>query len=95
VLFHTDRKQIEVTDELKNICSDILKLDENGRNWSNNHSLNEFKSDNFSGGWDIIEQEFSFYYYENKLEYLFGLTIDEIRNIVDGKQTWIILNDNI
>jgi hypothetical protein len=56
--------------------------------WSEIESDDQFQTENFCGGFDATEQEFTFSYYdEHKNEYWFQKSLEGIQKILEGEIT--------
>ena len=52
--------QLEVDEELKNICRQILNENKSHKEWDEIESDDMFQSPKYCGGYDAAEQEFTF-----------------------------------
>jgi hypothetical protein len=76
---------INVTDEFKAICNDILNENKTEEEWAEIESDDMFQTNSFSGGYDADEEAFCFSFYnEDSDEYWFQLTLEEIKKVVSG-----------
>lgn len=75
---------IPITEELRNICKKIsdqnLPLDD----WCLIESDDMFQSENFIGGFDATEKEFTFSYFDN-IEYWFQFSLIQADKISKGE----------
>lgn len=77
---------IKVDNEFRKICETIVAENKTNEEWSDIESCDMFQSDHYCGGYESIEKEFCFSYYdENNKEYWFQLSLNEIHRITRGK----------
>ena len=82
--------KINVTDEFKAICKDILNEDKTKEQWAEIESDDMFQTNSFCGGYDADEVAFCFSFYnDNGDEYWFQVTLEEIEKVVSGDLTTI------
>lgn len=82
--------EIEVSDELKEICRRIINENLTEADWAAQESDDMFQSSNFEGGFDATESAFCFSFFDNKRqEYWFKITLSEVTQIHKGKKTTI------
>lgn len=82
-LNHTNKHKIG--SEFKAICKEIEETNNTLSEWQLVESDDQFQTDHYSGGFDGIEQEFTFSYYDNqRIEYWFQLSINQILEINKG-----------
>jgi len=81
--------QIPVDNELLGICRQILRGNKTAMEWSEIESDDMFQTETYEGGFDATEMAFCFSVYKDKIEYWFQLSLNEIKNIVDGCLTSI------
>jgi len=76
--------------EFLSICKEIFKKDLNIGQWALIESSDEFQNDKYCGGFDATENEFTFSYYnENDEEFWFQLSLNNIKDVIEGKITEI------
>ena len=80
---------VKVNNEFIKICEEILAYNRNESEWAEYDISDMFQTENYCGGFETIENEFTFSYYEDQNEYWFQLTLDDIKNIANGKITEI------
>lgn len=69
-------------EEFLSICKEIISKELSVSGWSEIESSDEFQTDNYCGGFDEIEGEFTFSYYDKQRnEYWFQLSIEKIAEI--------------
>lgn len=74
------------------ICKQILSKNLSIQAWSFIESCDEFQTENYCGGFDATENQFTFSYFnEKKEEFWFQLSLDEITQIVSGRKKEIQL----
>ena len=74
--------KLRVSEELLKIFKKIVDRNLTIIEWREIESGDEFQSENFCGGFDSIEDEFCFSYYDaNKTEYWFQKSLSEITEI--------------
>jgi hypothetical protein len=83
---------LTVDSELISICDNIKRMIDEGRDWNATESSDEFQSKNYCGGWESIEGEFTFSYYNQGHEYWFQLSLQDIEDILIGRKKFIQLN---
>lgn len=81
--------EIPITEELENICKEILSKDLSLEQWSEIESDDMFQSKIYSGGYDSDEQAFCFSLYKNGKEFWFQITLGEVILIVNGDMNFI------
>ena len=81
-----DLVKLPVDDELKAICREILKARKTSADWADVESSDMFQSRRYCGGFDANENAFCFSYHDaDGTEFWFQVTIQDIREIVDGR----------
>jgi len=89
---HTNRPQLKVNDEFKEICKKILDENKSFSEWEKIESDDMFQSIHFCGGFDGIEQEFSFSYYDpNDKEWWLQLPLEEVQKVYNGELLYLEL----
>ena len=89
---HSDRKQLLIDDELRKICQEIKKMNKSHNEWNQIESSDMFQSEKYCGGFDAIEQEFCFSYYdEDNIEYWFAFSLNDLDSIIAGKLKYLDL----
>ena len=80
------KMKIKLDQEFMEICSKIIKENKNDHQWALIESSDMFQTDHYCGGYDGTENAFCFSYYnlEGK-ELWFQLTLNQIKQIIDGK----------
>lgn len=82
--------KINIDKEFKNICEEIIKENKTEAEWGEIESCDMFQSEHYCGGYEALEQEFCFSYYDkNNKEYWFQLPLAEILKIARGEITEI------
>ena len=76
--------KLEVNDELKSICKDILEENKTGDDWAKVEAEDWFQTDNFCGGFEKATNGFAFSYYENEKEFWFDLKLSDVSEILNG-----------
>jgi hypothetical protein len=77
--------KLKIDSELFSVFQEIKSLNLDLKNWSLIESSDQFQTSNYCGGFDATENEFTFSYFdENKNEYWFQLTLNDIEKIVEG-----------
>ncbi len=80
--------RIEVPDEFKALCDRIVDKRKSKEEWAAIESDDMFQSKSFVGGFDAIENAFCFSFYDSEEnEHWFQLTLDEMREIAEGRLT--------
>jgi predicted PP-loop superfamily ATPase len=77
--------QIPITEELKEICREIVNMRLSEPEWAAIESDDMFQKDFFVGGYDATENAFTLSYLEDNKEYWFQLTLEEVSKINEGK----------
>jgi len=81
-----------VDSELLKICNEILKRDATIEEWILHESSDEFQTKNYCGGFDAIENEFTFSYFnEEREEFWFQLSQANIKEIAHKVVKKVIL----
>lgn len=79
-------KKHQIKFEFLSLCNDILDENLDLENWRLIESSDQFQTDNYCGGFDAIENEFTFSYYdEEKKEYWFQLSLEDVQKVRDGE----------
>jgi len=82
--------ELLITEELISICKYILDQNLTQEEWMKRYSDDAIQTNHFCGGFDAIEKEFTFSYYdEANNEFWFQITLDEVRDIVNGNINFI------
>ena len=81
--------KIKVDTEFKELCKEILTYNRSLEEWADYESCDMFQSENYCGGFERIEEEFTFSYYVDDQEYWFQASLDEIKLIYSGTITEI------
>lgn len=83
-------KTIKLNQELLELLR-IIQLEGKSINeWAEIESSGMFQTEHFNGGFDGVENKFTFSYYNNtKDEYWFEISLEEIEEILSGKKTEI------
>lgn len=75
----------EIDDEFLKIVEIIKNENKTFKDWEKEESSDDFQSDHFQGGFDLIEGAFCFSYFDDyRNEYWFQFKLDEIDNILNG-----------
>jgi hypothetical protein len=91
MIYETNKKQLKVDKELIDICIQIKNENKNDQQWSLIESCDMYQTKNYCGGYDGIEQDFEFSYYENNIEYWFSFSTFEVDKIINGDLQYIDL----
>lgn len=84
--------KIKITTELFSIFQEIVNENKKEEEWSEIESSDMYQEGDFSGGFDAIEHAFCFSYYDQEgEEYWFQVTLDEIKEIIDGQVNFITM----
>ena len=79
--------QIVPDEEFLAICREIVAEDHSDEEWAEIESDDMFQTDSYCGGYDAIEEAFTFSYYApDGEEYWFQLTLAEINALAAGRQ---------
>ena len=73
-----------IPEDLVLICHDILHENKTEAEWGKVESDDVFQTERFVGGFDAVEQEFCFSFYEQGTEYWVQVSLKQVRDIVDG-----------
>ncbi|MBY0273404.1 MAG: hypothetical protein K2X02_08400 [Alphaproteobacteria bacterium] len=78
--------RLKLGQEFMEICNQIIKENKDDHEWVLIESSDMFQTDHYCGGYDATENAFCFSYYnlEGK-EFWFQLTLNQIKQIIDGK----------
>jgi len=78
-------KTIKVSSELMKILLEIKSENKTIVEWREVESSDSFQSENFCGGFDETEDEFTFsYYFNERNEYWFQFSLIQLEDLVDG-----------
>lgn len=81
---------LPVTDEFRDVCSEIVSQAKTDKAWVAIESDDMFQSKNYVGGFDATEMAFCFSYYDPEgIEYWFQLTSSEVSEVPAGKKNSI------
>lgn len=76
----------EIDEAFVRICKQILAEDNTVEEWYEIQSDDMFQDEKYCGGFESMEDEFTFSLYdENGDEYWFEVTLEEVKDIVGGK----------
>lgn len=76
---------LKLEDEFISICQDILKENLDVEGWKMVESSDQFQTNNYCGGFDGVENEFTFSYYDNvRNEFWFQISLDDIGKVEKG-----------
>ena len=90
----TDRPQLEIDGELVEICREIFAEGKTDDEWSEIESCDMFQSSHYCGGYDGVEQEFSFSYFEiSEKEWWFQLPLADVKKVIEGELKYIDLSE--
>jgi len=79
-------KQLLIEREFSNILKEIRSEKKTIVEWREIESSDMFQSENYCGGFDSIEDKFTFSYYSNHSEeFWFELTLEQIDKILTGE----------
>nr|WP_298791819.1 hypothetical protein [uncultured Allomuricauda sp.] len=82
------RTQLRIDEEFVSICQQILKEDLDLESWALIESSDQFQTDNYCGGFDSVENEFTFSYYDkNGAKFWFQIPLADIDEVVAGTIT--------
>lgn len=91
---HQNKPQLRIDNELKNICEQIRRENKTIEEWYQIESDDMFQSGNYCGGFDGIEQEFCFSYYDDEgKEWWFQFSFFDIEKIISGKMLYIDMRE--
>jgi len=83
-------KKLKVNNDLLGILNKINSESKTIEQWRENESSDMYQTSNYCGGFDSIENEFTFSYYDEKsTEYWFQLSLDNIDKLISGQITEI------
>lgn len=90
----TNQKQLKVDEELLEICRQIETENRTDEEWIGYESSDQFQSSKFCGGYDAIEQEFTFSYYdEDGKEWWFQFSLYQVPQMLGGELQYLDLNE--
>ena len=75
---------IPITEEFRNVCREIVSRNLTIQEWCEIESDDMFQTEHFEGGFEAIEEEFTFSYISEN-EYWFQLTLEEVSKIAVGE----------
>lgn len=83
-------KKLKVNNELLEILNKIASEAKTIEQWKEIESSDMYQTTNYCGGFDSIENEFTFSYHdENSTEYWFQVSLDDIDQLISGQLTEI------
>ena len=83
-------ERLEIDQELKQICNEIIKLNLSLVDWKKRESDDIFQTQNYEGGFDAIEEAFCFSYYDkSKKEYFLQFPLNDVKKILNGDINYI------
>lgn len=75
-----------IDNEFRDICNNIINKNKTKEEWAEIESCDMFQSEKYCGGFDATEMEFCFSLYnKNGKEFWFQLSLNIIKEIIDGK----------
>ena len=75
----------KIDSEFIAICQQILKENLDVKDWKLIESSDQFQTEKYCGGFEEIENEFTFSYYDEKgIEYWFQLPLSDIKKVEQG-----------
>lgn len=81
--------EIQVNDELKSICKDILDENKSAEQWKESGVGELYQTDSFCGGYEAATGLFSFSLYRGEKEFWFDLQLSAVSDIVNGNKKTI------
>ena len=88
-----NHKQLQADDTLRSICQDIIAQNKTDAEWAEIESDDMYQDGPYVGGYNAIEQEFWFSFFEGGKEYWFGFGLPIAEKIATGKEYWLDLID--
>jgi hypothetical protein len=85
--------KLGISNELKEICINIMNEKLSIESWKEIESSDMFQTENFCGGFDACEEAFLFSYYSAEREYWFQLNLKDMEEIVLGSKISIDLQE--
>lgn len=82
---------LKVNNELKDILKEIKDLNKNLFEWRAIESSDMFQTQNFCGGFDATEDEFTFSYFTKNNEYWFQISLLKLDKILKNEMKFIKL----
>lgn len=76
--------QLRFDEVFRGICQGILSENKNPEEWSEIESDDMFQDGGYVGGFDADEAEFCFSLHREDGEFWFQVSLEQIRQIVDG-----------
>lgn len=86
-----NRRQIRADDILRKIWQDIVSQEKTDEQWPKIESDDRYQESPYIGGYNAIEQEFWFSFYEGQKEYWFGFSLSIACRIANGDECWLDL----
>ncbi len=84
----------KIDSEFISICEQILKENLDLNDWSLIESSDQFQTEQYCGGFDGTEKEFTFSFYnDNGTEFWFQLPLSDITKVVEGTITEIKMSN--
>lgn len=82
--------KLNVTDELRALCEGIMNENRTEDEWAEIEADDMFRSPSFSGEFDATINAFTFSYHdESGKESWLELSLEEVLEIAEGRQTWV------
>jgi len=78
--------EVQVNEELKGICRDIIGENKSAEQWKQSGSGELYQTDNYCGGYEASKGLFSFSLYKDDKEYWFDLNLSEVSEIAEGNK---------
>ncbi|WP_420603007.1 hypothetical protein [Flagellimonas sp.] len=86
--------KLRIDEEFISICQQILNEDHDLNSWASIESSDQFQTDNYCGGFDKTENEFTFSFYkENGKEFWFQLPLRDVNKVIAGSITEIEIRE--
>lgn len=82
--------RFRMDDELRGIFEEIRSEMRSTAEWAAVESSDMFQTTSYAGGYDATEQAFCFSYYApDGAEYWFQLTLEDVNDLLEGRQATI------
>jgi|KBSMisStaDraftv2_1062788.scaffolds.fasta_scaffold1702452_1 hypothetical protein len=86
--------QFPVDSELRALASEIVSWIASEAHWREFEGDDLFQSPNYCGGYEALEEAFTFSYYDSeRREWWFQLTADEVQSVAEGQTAVVVTRE--
>jgi hypothetical protein len=91
---HQNRPQLKIDAEFMDICRQIKAESKNLEEWNEIESDDMFQTESYCGGFDGVEQEFCFSYYDNdSKEWWFQISLNDVDRVISTQLLYVDLRE--